>query len=186
MIIPDSIEPRLGWKALLIREGWLYSPQQNTRWPLRQPLQAQCSHTHKEYEWELHDTVADWEGEEFWIPASFLSEGSTTTFSWPPHPAPPGQTWKPRQLPHNLSACRCGIYVVDTAEQCSWYLQGENRVLCEIALWGQTVLGDKGARGEFAYPQKLFAAKQQQELAQPVADNYGIEIEIVTFWMDSQ
>jgi hypothetical protein len=186
MIVPDSIQPVTGWKALVIRNGWLYSPQQATRWPLRQPLEAACSKAQLEYEWELHDTPAEWDEEEFWIPASFLREGGTTTFSWPASPAPTGKTWRPKRLPHNMQPCSCGIYVVETPQQCSYYLQGENRVLCEIALWGQTVIASQGARGQYAYPQKIVAARQQEELARPVAENYGAEIEIVTFWVEGR
>lgn len=178
-VIPDSIEPRLGLKALRIADGHLVSPQRGTRWPKQQRLESEC--TKREYDWTLVPAPEGWH-EQFYIPASFLQEGSNTIFSWPPDPAPPGQTWLPTNKTHSLQGCQCGIYIVDSAQQCSWYMtQGDTTVLCEIAIWGQVIIGDKGARGQYAYPQKIFCAAQQAEKAIPVADDYGVQLEIVEF-----
>lgn len=187
LVIPDSIQPYTGWKALRMEDGHLVSPQQYARWPKKQPLKAECRNAASQhhFEWEQVDAPEGWE-DEFWIPARFLREGANTTFSWPPEPAPKGKTWIPKDLPHQMNGCQCGIYVVDTPDQCSWYLNGHtDRVLCSIAVWGQTVTGDKGARGEYAYPQKIMAAEQQAHQARPIAEAYGIEIEVVTFYYDT-
>jgi hypothetical protein len=59
IIVPDSIEPYIGWKALAIVNGFLCSPQQNTVWPKAAKLEAACiSPIHQpqqdvKYSWQL-------------------------------------------------------------------------------------------------------------------------------------
>jgi hypothetical protein len=184
VIVPDTIEPYHGWKALRASDGLLLSPTYPTLWPPRQPLEASCTLVQTpSFQWKLVAAPPGWE-QHFWIPSSFLQENSTTTFSWPPGEAPPGMTWIPEDEPHRLADCHCGIYVVADANRCGPYLYGqpgETRLLAEIALWGQTVLASHGARGQYAYPTRLYAAEQQAAVAVPVADSYGVPLELVRF-----
>jgi len=59
LVVPDSIEPYLGWKALTVSDDLLLSPQQYTVWPPGQRLEAVCSnHRHQghwraDYGWRL-------------------------------------------------------------------------------------------------------------------------------------
>lgn len=181
VLIPDSIEPYRGYKALRIEDTYLHSPSQYAQWPKREPLTASCTRSNRQqFGWKLVEAPEGWEGH-FWVSSEFLAEGTTTTFTWPPNEPEPGHTWIPEPLEHQLKGCQCGIYVVDSAEATRHYLNGPNRVLVEIALWGQVVIANKGARGQYAYPQRIFAAEQQQQEAIEVASEYDIPIEIVIF-----
>ena len=52
MVVPDSIEPVYGWKALKItKDGRLASPQQDTIWPVKKRLEAKCSSNRKTFAW---------------------------------------------------------------------------------------------------------------------------------------
>lgn len=177
MIIPDSITPYIGIKCLEIRGDTLHSPQQGTAWPKRRRLEATCKY--RAIEWELRDAPEGWE-ENFWVPSSLLTEGGTTQVGWPPDPAPEGKTWVPRPAEHEIAKCKgpCGIYVVDTPQQCEPYLRGSwhgHRVLVSISLWGQVVVGEKGARGQYAYPVRVVGPWQWESELQAVAKEYGIK-----------
>lgn len=182
VIVPDTIEPYYGYKALQMVGTDLVSPSQHARWPKKEPLQAECKayNTQHRFEWTLVPAPENWD-DKFWVPAKFLTEGSTTTFSWPPNDPPKGFTWIPQEAPHDLSKCQCGIYAVDSVSQTQQYLQGTDRVIVHVALWGQVVKGNKGARGQYAYPQKIYAAEQQTE-AREIAFEYDVPIEIVSFF----
>lgn len=181
-LIPDSIEPYQGYKALQMVEKHLVSPSQFARWPKKAPLEAECKAQTRQqpFQWTLVEAPEGW-NDMFWVPHRFLAEGSTTTFSWPPSDPPEGFTWIPAEVPHDLAKCQCGIYVVDSVSQTQPYLNGYDRVIVQVALWGQVVKGNKGARGQFAYPQKIYAADQQLE-AREIAFDYDIPIEIVSFF----
>ncbi len=181
LIIPDTIEPWLGYKALRMHEGHLCSPSQYAKWPKREPLEAACTlGKRNDFRWKLTEAPPGWEGM-FWVSSAFLTEGATTTFSWPPNEPPEGFTWIPELTPHNLAKCQCGIYAVDQPTQAHSYMTAPDRVLVEVALWGQVVLGDRGARGQYAYPQRMYAAEQQTGAAE-LAYEYDIPIEIVRFY----
>lgn len=182
-VIPDSIEPYLGYKALAMSADSLCSPSHHATWPKLKPLVSECknpSASNPVFSWRLVPAPEGWEAM-YWVSSEFLKEGATTTFSWPTSDPPPGFTWIPDESVHDMKQCTCGIYAVDNPDQCASYMAGPSRVLVEVALWGQVVMGDKGARGQYAYPQKIFAAAQQQEQAMPVAEAYDIHLEIVRF-----
>lgn len=182
VIVPDTIEPYYGYKALAMVDRHLVSPSQPARWPKKAPLEAECKATSNQprFQWKMVASPEGWESN-FWVPARFLTEGATTTFSWPPADPPDGFTWIPEEAPHDLSKCQCGIYAVDSVSQTQSYLQGNDRVIVYVALWGQVVKGNKGARGQFAYPQKIYAA-EQQHAAREIAFEYDVPIEIVSFF----
>lgn len=184
VIIPDSIEPYYGYKALKMVGTDLVSPSQPTTWPKKAPLEAACNaiNTQPRFRWKLVAAPEGWEGQ-FWVPAHFLTEGSTTTFAWPPNDPPEGFTWRPEPAPHDISKCTCGIYAVDSVVQTRQYLEGTDRVIVYVAIWGQIIRGAKGARGQYAYPQKIYAA-EQQTAARRIAYEYDIPIEIVTFFAE--
>jgi hypothetical protein len=182
-LVPDSIEPYCGYKALQIVDGHLVSPSRFARWPKHEPLESTCQKAgaaEQRFEWVLVPAPEGWE-DMFWVPAKFLREGTTTHFGWPSGPPPEGMTWVPKPEVHHLTGCTCGIYVVETTPQLHGYLSGPDHVIVWIAVWGEVVLGARGARGQYAYPQKIWAAEQQWDIAVRVADEYGIPVEIVRF-----
>jgi hypothetical protein len=58
--------------------------------------------------------------------------------------------------------CRCGIYGVSSVAAARAYLESpallcrDERVIGRVALWGSVVEGQRGWRGELAYPIELF------------------------------
>jgi hypothetical protein len=185
VIVPDSIEPYYGYKALRMSGGTLVSPSQPVVWPKKEPLKSECKvpggSAQPPFNWKLVPAPEGWDGSRFWVSSHFLAEGSTTFFAWPSKEPPEGHTWIPEPAPHDIGKCKCGIYAVDHAKDTSGYMQGGDRVIVEVALWGQVVIANNGARGQYAYPQKLFAAEQQAQQAAEIGNDYGIPVEIVRF-----
>jgi len=138
-IIPDSIEPFIGYKALSTyhSNGLLYSPVYGFEWPLKEKAVAHCVG-------DLHKETS---------PAE---------------------------------ACRCGFYAVSSphAHSLTMLLDPFESVIVEVALWGKTILHTGGARGEFAYPQKIVAWNCPDTCAHDVAKNYGIKLAQVNHGMD--
>lgn len=75
--------------------------------------------------------------------------------------------WRPWRIePNDHGApdldCRCGIYGVSSVAAARAYLESpallcrDERVIGRVALWGSVVEGQRGWRGEAAYPIELF------------------------------
>ena len=177
IVIPDSIEPRVGWKALAIDStGQLCSPQQKTVWPVRKRLEASCSYKPRaEYHWVA--VPEDKAEGQIVLGGMLVIQGPLTTKLPPKTLPPPGHVWAWVEKPHQVVSpnCRCGIYVVDDIKQAATYL-GMAGVLVKVALWGRVVPGTQGARGQYAYPLEMFAPDTLTDVAQMVADLYGIPV----------
>lgn len=78
---------------------------------------------------------------------------------------------------HSVAAsqCLCGIYAVDHPSMLAGYF-GFGCVAVKVALWGRTTKASHGARAQYAYPQEIIAWAVSDELAQKVAEEYGIPI----------
>ena len=130
-IIPDSIEPYIGYKALRVSEfdNRLYSPAFPYSWPAGHKASALC----------------------FQFPLPHLAD------------APQHDCW-------------CGFYAASAIwrRRVEMYLHAEQGVIVRVALWGRTIVAEKGARGQFAYPQEIVAWTCHNEKIQAVAENYGI------------
>jgi hypothetical protein len=75
--------------------------------------------------------------------------------------------WRPWRIePNDHGApdldCRCGIYGVSSVAAARAYLESpallcrDERVIGRVALWGSVVEGQRGWRGQLAYPIELF------------------------------
>lgn len=75
--------------------------------------------------------------------------------------------WRPWRIEPNDHGppdldCRCGIYGVSSVAAARAYLESpallcrDERVIGRVALWGSVVEGQRGWRGELAYPIELF------------------------------
>lgn len=180
--VPDSIEPIIGWKALLAHrlangEWTLLSPQQRMRWPQRQRAEATCEREH-EFKWQPTRGLPNEAPDE----ASTYFYGNRLTFSQvvakPRVELPDGYVWSWEKTPHEVasSGCGCGIYMVDTAEQCVPYL-APHSVVCTIAMWGRVITGTHGARGQYAYPQSIeYASGFSSEALVELAEQYGLTL----------
>lgn len=180
MTVPDSIEPYLGWKALIVcYDGKLHSPQLATEWPVGTRLEAECTVSHAlRWEWvEVQEELAQGLAEKM-RPITFGT--------LPPMPRKPpreGYTWFPQpeevEVKHEVvdPICSCGIYAVKHPSQCWEYLK-QNTVLAQVAVWGKTRRATHGVRGQYAYPQKLITREKLAERAALAGELYGVPVEI--------
>lgn len=210
IVIPDTIEPFLGYKALSLYEhetlnGWeteLRSPQQSTHWPPRQRLEATCDRKLAIiFGWTaipdsqpaslLPVSTSDipthviWTNV-IWTNTLYTNTTGTTTHTLDPNqwmppsvPAPEGThwSWEPQtNHPIVTPSCTCGIYAVNTPDQCIPYMH-EPSVIAEIALWGRVIPAAKGARGQYAYPQKLLVTPDLASIGEQLSDTYQIPVE---------
>jgi hypothetical protein len=194
MVVPDSIEPVYGWKALKITpDGRLASPQQRNIWPVKKRLEATCSSNRKTFAWtavygtpkdgpvEVSGTVA---GGATFATSAVVSVGTGTSGSMMVSPSekpktqlPAGMSWSWEEQPHEIASndCSCGIYVVDNVRAAGTYLS-DDCILAEVCLWGRVVPGSEGSRGQYAYPRQLFAPDTLADVATLVAQLYGVPI----------
>lgn len=194
-VIPDSIEPYLGYKALVIgAEAKLFSPSEmGILWPVRKPLVATCTRGLSDWAWvpvegepratEQVTHLAPG-GRAFQSAMAVTAVSSASAHprrpSMPPKPSnplPPGWSWSWEALTHDAPAqgCSCGIYAVSEPSACLSYVKPDG-VIAEVAVWGNTVPASSGVRGQFAYPQRLLAPKQILDEVRPTAQLYGIPI----------
>lgn len=132
---PDLVEPIVGWRLwLVVSDGgyfWLESMLYPVRWMPRRALDARCHHHRRCY---------------FCNP--------TEVESFPRHEAP-------------ADACECGIYGSRSPETLTPYLDSTypgraavDRVLGRVRLWGKVVVGERGWRGEHAYPDAIYVPRR--------------------------
>lgn len=83
-----------------------------------------------------------------------------------------------RYKAHSVPArmCGCGIYAAPP-DQAAGYFHPDGRVMVEVALWGEVMLATRGARGQYAYPQRIVAYALPKRLVKRVARAYQIPIE---------
>jgi hypothetical protein len=200
MIIPDSIQPYIGYKALLIENGVLKSPSYETVWPVGQRLEASCP-IGGNVEWVKREGCPSTLAAEAWKPAhrgsphhhgrpAQLWTSSTTyvipniaaPFEHPEEHLPEGWYWSLEVVAHAAGEpeCTCGIYVVQDIQRTFGYMR-PNGVVCQIALWGQTTVANRGARGQYAYPQKIYLPEHLIGVGSEIAEKYEIPTEMQKF-----
>lgn len=192
MIVPDTIEPNIGWKSLIVdNNGFLHSPQQSFMWKGKKRNEAEC-----------HNISYRWYARRGKDPEVLMAERratanmafptTATSFSTrvamapiPSQPAvelPDGMRWSWEPYHHeaaSVNVCSCGIYMVDHPSACHGYMHTEQSVLVKVAGWGHVIRGQYGARVQYAYPQLIVAPESLRDLAELAADRYGIPAEIV-------
>lgn len=186
--IPDSIEPIVMWKTLVVSPaGHLYSPSRGMPWLPKQRAEATCS-KQWDYGWEpvrgevtIPENI-DEQGMTFYATSSGQVPVYYTHPQTPPMPQvqlPNGLRWSWEPQPHQIvgDGCHCGIYAVDNAEACLSYGGGSKRVICKISMWGRVVKGTSGARAQYAYPQSIeFASNLTNDELIKLAERYGMTL----------
>lgn len=196
-VIPDSIEPYKGYKALNVaRDGTLWSPSEATMWPVKQRLEAQCTRGLSQWSWvpvegeprEMDATTTVPRGRTAFVSAVTAvpsSSGIVPTVAAPvnvkpSNPLPPGWNWSWEPLTHEAPAqgCSCGIYAVEKPASCLSYVKPEG-VIVEVAVWGNVVPASSGVRGQYAYPQSILAPHEIVDELKVTAELYGIPIVVL-------
>lgn len=193
LIVPDSIEPVVGWKALRVNGlGELDSPQQAFRWNPRRRVEATCDNV--TYAW-----VARKGGplsERRPMPHRLPTHGLTTTATiitpiTPPWDVPEGidtpQTvlpegmhwsWEPTlHTPASHNGCSCGIYMVNDPTDTAPYINN-GTVLAQVSGWGNVIRAERGARVQYAYPRLIVAPEALRDQAEQAADLYKVPLQI--------
>jgi len=190
---PDSIEPYIGFKFLKLTGGFtLYSNSGSVNWPHGKALEAEC-YRDWGYEWEVVDRYEvhvpykkgkrneGYGGSTVLKPQWWIEE---TPLSYKPPKRPkielPGNlawSYNKQTCPHDPVAedCACGIYVVDSSKEAAGYAH-YGRLLVKVALWGKVIVGDKGARGQFAYPLEIVGSSHDNDrkIMEGVGIAYGV------------
>lgn len=191
MIIPDSIEPYLGWKALRISGGTLTSPQRDTVWPAGKRLEARCQSGRRLTFYALRPQDPDPDN----VYVVYYCQPGVTMFANLPGFGYLNFGELPRgcnrwvgvpsiEEGHIVSIhCACGIYVVDDPMGCLSYFRPSSCVLAQVALWGKVRTASKGARGEFAYPVKIYADVMLEENVRQASQEYGIPFELLSTYL---
>lgn len=191
MIVPDSIDPYIGYKALRIdAQGLLASPTYQVGWPPGTRMEATC---HMQgWNWTLAEGTPPptmhygppltpyhhGYDPRYYQTTSFNSTRGSVIFPGPkPDFEPPeGTYWDWQMIEHTPANehCTCGIYAVSNVALTAGYLQPDC-VICEITMWGQVTIGVQGARGQYAYPTKIYVPAHLKEHAITVAATYETE-----------
>lgn len=173
IVIPDSIEPVVGWKALNLWNNKLRSPQKGTLWPKHKPLEAKCP--------DGAAVTGVWKTGHI---GSYQPEGdlflSWTKFSWsidipdiPEGPLPREMEWQLylERIEHDVagSGCSCGIYITNDLQYAAAY--GE--ILVRVAGWGTTTVHAAGYRVAYAYPQEIYVSSEHQR---KLVAGYGVPV----------
>lgn len=82
--------------------------------------------------------------------------------------------------------CTCGLYSAKTYEhlQSMRYHEydadkrGLYHVVGSVSLWGKVIEGSQGWRAQFGYPRELFVPFEAWRLAKPLADAYGVPVQL--------
>lgn len=185
MVIPDAIEPVVGWRCFDIVDGLLVSPQQRMPWPPKVAAKASCGNSRWSCEWMQatpeqrvgFEREASEEGYEaatghyvkFLMPGGAIEEvpvympwGMVTT-RIPPikHYPDPGKEWVlvvvQRGHPSPSEGCSCGIHLATELSNALGYRgQTANAAVGWVKGWGKVIPASRGFRVEFAYPAKLY------------------------------
>ena len=189
-VVPDSIEPVLGWRCFDIHDGVLYSPQQRMPWPPAAKATAGCTRDQWYYEWvqrtprqrERMERKALDEGftpaEGHYIRFQMASgdiEEVPVYMPWgmsgsvPPirfYPAE-GKEWvlsvKVVGHPAPDKGCHCGIHIArDFGHALEYRGQARNAAIGLVKGWGEVIPGSRAFRVQYAYPTKLYLFKRPE------------------------
>lgn len=200
VLVPDSIEPLIGYKWLQVgaNDGlqYLYSGFGNNIWPMMEPMEASCT-VWRGWKWEQRPweevvTQAQWIRGMQQSPVTVIAQTSFVFSSaavpvnnfqhLPPKPEAAtlyGHDWSVVPAGHCEDSpgegCSCGIYMGNTIDDVDSYARPE-MVLLRIATWGKVIRGEYASRSQYAYPQAILHAPSVRK-AREIARNYGIPIE---------
>jgi len=186
-VVPDAIEPVVGWRCFDIVDGLLVSPQQRMPWPPSAHAKAICGNERWHYEWmeATWEQIAALEEKaradgfeaatghyvKFLMPDGDVQE-VPVYMPWgfrgsvPPvtHYPEEGTAWTLTVVTHSHPApsegCSCGIHIareIDLALQYQGH--GKNLAIGVVKGWGKVIPAHRGFRVEFAYPDRLYLFK---------------------------
>lgn len=200
MIVPDTIQPYEGWKALRVLGGVLHSPQQSFRWPPKERAEAECSALTFRWQPRRGKPAEERDPRRIIVSATPNPGWSFSTSAivmphmlqtvscddedenMPPNiELPKGMHWSWEPCKHQAASdndCGCGIYMVDSPELCGFYVDS-GTILVELYGWGNVIRGSQGARAQYAYPKELMIPEHLREEGEHAAEQYGVPYTVV-------
>ena len=195
LIIPDGIEPVVGWKSwrllgptpggrVLSTLPRLLSPMGSEEWHPGEPLVARCLSTNVTPRWitvPVSDPRPCLRLAPVNRPAMFPAADSWSVYLPKPQKIPQkGWEWRLLDDPHHPppnKKCRCGIYIASEIREAHRYY--DDMVFGTVKGWGKTIVGTHGWRVEYAYPERLWVhPRYGEEMAQALSEHYGVPVEI--------
>jgi hypothetical protein len=166
-LVPDSVEPVVGWRGWILRDDRLHSPGYQTIWPLREPLEAICKLNYINYISMTSTATVVQPGQA----VQFVTTQGSIVYVQPsiqPQP-PPSIHEAPDQN------CNCGIHLAKDIRlaigNCPFQLL--NVVYGLVYGWGKVIEGEHGYRVQYAYPKELYAAETDIE----ALIGYGVPVQ---------
>jgi len=143
MIVPDAIEPIVGWRCWSLNDQWrLESLIEGRDVPWRPGVR-------KEAECRFPAMIRAWPQE--------TAEGRPQETPLDPELLEPRVLAEHPELSEHeapLESCLCGIYAAKDLETLRRVLNG-GLIVGEVYLWGKVIPGELGYRAQYAYPKSL-------------------------------
>lgn len=178
-VVPDYIEPLIGYRAWYVFDGRLASINNHQQWPEKQPMQAKCDNAESG---GLHGMTG--------MMSSMVT--STVSMTTPVYATPAqaavlafGQWFNRCRHKAPMIGCSCGIYAHKHVN--GSYMQsapGSYHAWGEVYLWGKIQEYEDGYRAQFAYPKSLSTGAA--DVAQAIAAKYGVPCAAVRVKADRQ
>ena len=149
MIVPDAVEPIVGWRYWgLNQQGRLESlvQERDTPWVPGVRKEAECGFLAMIRAWEQR--LAEVRQQETPLDPELLEQTMLEDPDLAEHPE-----WGEHDAP--LESCSCGIYAAKDLETLQ-HVSGGGPVVGEVFLWGKVIPGEKGYRAQYAYPKSLY------------------------------
>lgn len=192
MVIPDAIEPVVGWRCFEINDGLLISPQQRMPWPPARAARATCGNARWHQEWveatpeelilmEAEARVDGFKAEtgqyvRYLMPDGAIEQrgvympwGMRGSAPAVPHYPAEGKEWVLRMSvrghPAPDEGCHCGIHLARNLGTALPYAPGDRSrgAFGLVKGWGKVIPASGGFRVEFAYPDRLYLYAEPHE-----------------------
>lgn len=201
MIVPDGIEPVVGYREWYLNDGLLCSINgggfdgQGPSWTPGEPMHATCALGPK-FEWSMEEgglTLTQVQeilaASNVQAAASYSVSGRAAATTLPNVLVPEGWGYAVRKIEHEApyESCSCGIYAKSEPykpERCAQYvtlLYGGatppfygDTIYGSAYLWGKVIPGSSGYRAEYAYPKELTV--KDAATAERLREKYGVEV----------
>jgi len=167
-VVPDSIEPIVGWKSMDITAGQLCSPMYETPWKSGQPIEAECHCLPGRFMWRPLHLPGPEEG----MTLQYVTENLWAWFGMNPNESIPshlleglakGWEWRLMYEESKHAApgeeCACGIHIANKLEEAVVY--GHDKVFVKVLGWGKTIPGTRASRVQYAYPAEIYVTEKR-------------------------
>lgn len=187
-VVPDSIDPLVGYRSWGIHDGKLVSQYDGTVWEPGQPCEAACPHV--EHVWQAvqgehgmtwDDAHHHWGGHKHpgaaWVGAASASAMVSVPHAHVPPNVKLPDGWRYILEVHKHQApdenCSCGLYAAANEGG-----HPHNVAYGKVNLWGKVIPGTNAHRAQYAYPAEINLVGVHPSAYEPLKA-YGVPVNIV-------